>query len=43
MSISHKKLATKKRLKHEFCNISSGQFIIQYSNSKDKYISTSKV
>ncbi|PKY31131.1 hypothetical protein RhiirB3_448578 [Rhizophagus irregularis] len=37
MPISRKKLAAKKRLKHQLRNISSGQFVMQYSDSEDEY------
>ncbi|PKY47601.1 hypothetical protein RhiirA4_462873 [Rhizophagus irregularis] len=37
MPISRKKLAAKKRLKHQIRNISSGQFVMQYSDSEDEY------
>ena len=37
MPISHKKLTSKKWLKHQFCDINSDQFIMQYLNSEDEY------
>jgi len=37
MPISRKKSASKKRLKHQFRDTNSGQFVMQYSDSEDEY------
>lgn len=37
MLIFHKKLATKEWLNYQLCDTSSDQFVMQYSNSEDKY------
>ena len=37
MPKSRKKLAAKERLQHQFRNISSGQFVMQYSDSEEEF------
>jgi hypothetical protein len=37
MPISRKKLAAKERIKHQFRDISSGQFVMQYSDSEEEF------
>ncbi len=37
MTISHKKLAAKKRIGYQLRNANSGQFAMQYSDSEDEY------
>lgn len=36
MPISRKKLAAKQRLQHQFRDISSGQFVMQYSDNEEE-------